>query len=105
MDKLCETCWGCCCKTMIIAPVCQNEMDFLVDTRGVKIPGGVLIPCRCRYLGDDSRCTVYNHRPKVCKDYAPGGPACIATRQAFHAILGQADQPAVAGITPSPSER
>lgn len=33
---------------------------------------------RCRALGDDGRCTIYENRPKLCADYLPGSsPLCV----------------------------
>lgn len=32
----------------------------------------------CRALGPDGRCTVYDDRPQLCRDFAPGSdPLCV----------------------------
>lgn len=32
---------------------------------------------RCIALSEDNLCTIYEDRPKLCKDFAKGGPLCI----------------------------
>ena len=33
---------------------------------------------RCTALGEDGRCTVYDRRPQLCRDYEPGSsPLCV----------------------------
>ncbi|AKU89874.1 YkgJ family cysteine cluster protein [Vulgatibacter incomptus] len=46
------TCCGACC----VAP----------DIAALDKPLGV----RCRHLGDDNLCTIYESRPQICRDYA-----------------------------------
>jgi Fe-S-cluster containining protein len=47
--------------------------------------------CGCAMLDqrDHKRCTVYAHRPTVCREFTRGGPECIREYLAFHRCLGR----------------
>ena len=32
---------------------------------------------KCVWLSDDNKCMHYEHRPKVCRDFTIGEPACL----------------------------
>jgi Fe-S-cluster containining protein len=38
--------------------------------------GKVHISHRCPKLADDGKCTIYEHRPKICRDYVCKYPQC-----------------------------
>jgi len=45
-----------------------NTMVFIRNKRWYKMSTG-----RCRYLGQDNRCGIYDTRPQVCRDHNPPG--------------------------------
>jgi Fe-S-cluster containining protein len=55
---------------------------------------------RCRYLGDDSMCTIYDQRPKPCRDHRP--PYCQRYIDAQPVVLARPEDvdAYVAGLTP-----
>lgn len=60
-------------------------------------PSGVDVMARlddgwCAALDRNTmRCTIYSVRPRLCRDYAMGGPDCLAERAAW---FGSATRPA-----------
>ncbi len=36
---------------------------------------------RCGYLDDYNQCTTYETRPRICRDFSPGGVACCRFRE------------------------
>lgn len=82
MNPTCRDCGAVCCKGVMFATTLRNQ-EFLIQTRGAKsIPGGVVVPCRCRYLSHDNRCTIYAVRPEACRIWAVGGAGCRLAREA-----------------------
>ena len=59
-DVVCRQCGTCC-----VAP----------DISTLGKPPGV----RCRHLGDDLRCRIYDERPAVCRGYRPDGLCDLIT--------------------------
>lgn len=35
----------------------------------IHIKNKLFIPCRCAWLTDNRTCSIYKHRPDICKDY------------------------------------
>ncbi|MDC3379182.1 YkgJ family cysteine cluster protein [Planctomycetota bacterium] len=62
------------------ARLTQNEQEQLTEFRGtrcfMKISGE-----RCVNLQGDMRCSIYERRPQVCRDYEQGGEACAFDRE------------------------
>lgn len=104
----CETCRGACCESFTIpaadvsAPGNDErrwlELHALV-TRGPLGGRELTFECRCRALTADGRCGIYEARPKMCRDYQPGGAWCLAvvrarrTPEEYSRIRGPQDPP------------
>ena len=78
----CLECRGACCEQLILpAPSPFGEtadsFDFLA-ARGDVLKESVILDCRCPHLEPDGRCSCYDVRPRFCRDYKAGGPACLA---------------------------
>ena len=76
----CTTC-GNCCKTLQIV-VDKDDIKRLAPKLGLtpakfeaeyvtanEFRDMCFKSSPCRFLGDDNRCTVYEHRPKACRDF------------------------------------
>ena len=90
----CETCIGLCCGRAIgnifLYPD-QSEWDRKVIADGKsytdsQFPGHQFIARRhdgaCVFLSDDNRCTIYNQRPFVCRQYT-----CLKPDQALGIVF------------------
>lgn len=80
---LCEQCAAACCRYIALPidrPRTARDYD---DVRWYLMHENVSIfveegdwycqfQTRCRNLGTDNRCTVYETRPKICREYEPG---------------------------------
>ena len=80
---LCEHCPAACCRYVAIPldkPTCGRDYD---DIRWYLLHEGVSVfveegdwyiqfQTRCKRLGDDNRCTIYETRPRICRDYEAG---------------------------------
>lgn len=53
--------------------------------------------CQCSFLGGDPGalvgCLIYEERPKVCRDFKPGSPACLHAIKTFREALGDQSKP------------
>lgn len=95
MASPCDTCSkpGSCCKGFILSPLFSPanwERDapqtlahlgvpFFRVVEAVRAPGDemVAVRCDCDRIGVDGRCTDYENRPSVCRDYSPlSDPLC-----------------------------
>jgi Fe-S-cluster containining protein len=89
-NPMCEICGGACCEavTLDITPFAQSS-DFVrfLEFRSVpqirEVDGKQSVNMRmfeakCLML-KDGRCCVYDHRPKMCQMFEPGGPNCQTT--------------------------
>lgn len=81
----CDLCAGACCETLVVpvelGMLSQQDRRFF-RLRGDFEAGGVRVDARCRALGADGRCTVYESRPEACRTYEVGSPACVAAVRA-----------------------
>ena len=50
--------------------------------------GGKPAGVRCVNLTDDYKCSIYNHRPKVCADFNAEAEFCGTTQEEAMTILG-----------------
>lgn len=85
---ICDGC-GACCRTY---PVIVSEDDALHEPRiavqGKQIPGKevtfTLTPVEgvldCCFLDAANRCSIYDTRPKICRDFAAGNSQCQEAR-------------------------
>jgi Fe-S-cluster containining protein len=71
---------------MIAAPT--DDVRRWVEVRGELVPHelleGIMLPeaglrldVRCTKLTDDGRCGIYEERPDVCREFAPGNRHCL----------------------------
>ncbi len=80
---LCEHCAAACCRYLALPmdkPTSKRDYD---DIRWYLMHEGVTVfvedgdwyvqyQTRCRNLGDDYRCMIYDTRPEICREYEPG---------------------------------
>jgi Fe-S-cluster containining protein len=80
---LCEQCAAACCRYIALPidkPRTARDYD---DIRWYVMHQGVSVfvedgdwycqfQTRCRSLGADNRCTIYQARPEICREYEPG---------------------------------
>jgi len=83
-EKTCEGCGGLCCSYAAVetdAPTSIDDYEDLVFYiyHGVKVSVAqddprkrtwfLEFPGRCRYLTAEGLCTIYEHRPRVCREH------------------------------------
>lgn len=92
----CDTCSkpGACCQRFVLSPLfspanwehdaprrlAEYGVPFFRVTEAVRSPGDEMVGvrCSCDLLGADGRCTDYENRPGVCRDYQPlSDPLCV----------------------------
>lgn len=87
----CQACRGACCESFIIPaadlrPPGGDERRWLelhaTAAEGFLGRRELSFECRCTALTAEGRCGIYGERPKVCRDYRPGGWDCLATVKA-----------------------
>ena len=62
-------------------PIRETIIDLALTLVGLKQDQEYYeIRGRCGYLDADNRCTTYDDRPKICRDFPPGGVACLRFR-------------------------
>ncbi|MGD2109966.1 MAG: YkgJ family cysteine cluster protein [Phycisphaerae bacterium] len=81
---LCEHCAAACCRYLALPidkPTTKRDFD---DIRWYLMHEGVSVfvedgdwyvqyQTRCKNLGSDNRCTIYETRPEICAEYEPNG--------------------------------
>ncbi len=78
----CDDCAAVCCRLEVICPS-ETGIPPYLTTRN---PWGMRVMRRlddawCAALDRDSlRCRIYEQRPEVCRNFAMGGPDCLAER-------------------------
>lgn len=80
---LCEHCLAACCRYIALPldkPTTQRDYD---DIRWYLMHQGICVfveegdwyvqfQARCKNLGVDNRCGIYESRPEICREYEPG---------------------------------
>lgn len=86
MDLDCQSCGACCRGTGHGVELAPGEMAARPDL--VRVGDGHRSMLRvlgdCVALERNSErwsCSVYDVRPRVCRDFAPGSAACLAARE------------------------
>ncbi len=80
-SNICEHCNARCCRYYALPidkPETYKEFDFvrwylLHEKTSVFIDDGVwflLVDNKCKNLGDDNRCMIYEKRPQICREYS-----------------------------------
>lgn len=61
----------------------DSDSRYYFKLHGISIPeaNAIYMHVPCRMLDRNGRCIDYEHRPKICRDYAVGCPACVLTRR------------------------
>ncbi len=90
----CESCTALCCRYFALEIDAPGSADELEDIRWYLLHEGawvwsddgkwyLQVDRRCRFLGDDDRCTIYEARPRICREYGlpeyrakPEDPLC-----------------------------
>ncbi|MGA7801127.1 MAG: YkgJ family cysteine cluster protein [Gammaproteobacteria bacterium] len=78
----CDTCEALCCRLQVLL---IGDNDIPAAMTEWSDWGGEVMRRRddgwCTALDRSTmRCTIYAHRPQVCRDYEMGGPECIDER-------------------------
>jgi len=75
----CSACGGACCESLTLNIKTESpDMNRWFELRGRVLPvGGIEFECACTKLAL-GQCTIYETRPQVCRDLAPGGSDCLA---------------------------
>ncbi len=74
----CVVCRGACCESITLDLRSENaDVQRWLDLHGQRVVGGLNLACACSALRE-GRCTIYDDRPRVCRDYAVGSAACLA---------------------------
>lgn len=79
-EELCNYCTGKCCRYFALPidkPATYEEYDevrwyLLHENATVFVEDGswfLLVHTICKALDENNRCTIYEHRPQVCRDY------------------------------------
>ena len=78
MNKACSLCRGACCEGIIL-PVKFRDSDIQkwFALHGTQTDVGVYMECKCSAL-KRGKCSLYESRPNVCKDFPVGSPGCIS---------------------------
>ena len=71
---VCSKC-GTCCKYQVVEVqhqiYTQSDMNYynyhdIIFERKNRNVDYKLIPCRCKYLGEDNLCKIFHNRPDIC---------------------------------------
>ncbi len=85
MSSQCDECGGKCCQGILLPMTSDHSVNRWLELhgKGHTLIGQefVYIDARCEMLGEDGRCTGYEDRPQVCRDYPGDGPSCRWTRR------------------------
>lgn len=89
----CEACRGACCEEVLIPRVMfaapNDDVRRWFELRGSIVPhellegielpeAGLRLEVPCGAL-EDGLCSIYEDRPDVCREFAPGGRHCLET--------------------------
>lgn len=93
----CSSCEAACCKTYGHVGLLDDEKDKYEHARKHRNNEWIIpaVDGRCPYLGDDDRCSIYEDRPRACRDFS-----CVHTYGLFGVQHGEflAFHPEVASL-------
>lgn len=72
----CRACGGACCETIIVPLSSDEDTDRWVSLHGTRLDARVALDCRCSKLDTEGRCSIYDERPQLCRDFPVGSSAC-----------------------------
>jgi Fe-S-cluster containining protein len=75
-SKICEECGGKCCKVKYAMASLKFDKDAdhyhqVRETKHIDTPAGRVYfnELPCQYLTEDNKCSIYEDRPQVCKNF------------------------------------
>ena len=73
-SEVCEACGARCCTIQLPMPFTDDRKIEWFNTVVEEIDGIEALPnglyaYTCGYLGEDNKCTIYETRPQMCRDY------------------------------------
>ena len=84
----CHACGACCREAFHVVEVSRRDPFARSHRALLEVEDGRLVldrpggRCRCLAGGPGAwRCTAYEARPRSCRDFAPGGEACLEARR------------------------
>ena len=73
----CEICGGACCKSFLIwKGVFKTDVSAWLALHGKEEGNGVRFDLQCSAL-KDGLCSIYDHRPEMCKTAKVGNRMCL----------------------------
>ena len=82
----CECCDACCCQLEVML-ICDRDVParFVADDRWGGQVMRRLDDGWCAALDRDTmRCTIYERRPDICRDFEMGDSDCVAVRTLYY---------------------
>lgn len=83
----CQTCGACCRGLGVdVSPIHDKGVPerMVKDDRlmgpQMRVKNGVCV-AMCGQIGVKSRCSIYERRPQVCRDFEPGSSLCMWARK------------------------
>lgn len=73
MNEKCFKCGGSCCIGLVISPTPESLSWYAMH--GEVEGDRVFLECECKHL-KLGKCSIYEDRPQMCKDYEVGSEAC-----------------------------
>lgn len=82
-EKMCEECGGECCRHIAVpVPAVDNpDMQWVYCRGKIDADGLWRVEARCKHLGADNKCAIYETRPQSCQNFKPGGAECRKARE------------------------
>lgn len=76
----CFLCQGACCESIVFdeKQLSPDHKTWLL-LHGKQKEGMIELDCKCKKLGKDGKCTIYENRPDMCRVFSLGGQACLNT--------------------------
>ena len=94
----CLECRGACCESLVLRAENGEQGAWLRVFAARPLPDAeVEFEVRCSRLAACGRCGIYDERPAICRDFAPGGAACLdvvrrrRTPEQYQLIRDEAD--------------
>lgn len=85
----CEACRGACCETILLPETLQVDPEWFEARGGRIVPGALEIACVCPKLDTWGACSIYDERPRLCREYDLGGVHCRSAIRRLRTPLQQ----------------
>jgi Fe-S-cluster containining protein len=76
MHPACKLCRGACCESFLWPATGNAKFDEYALARGHAVPGCIAEWNHVCEKLKDGKCSIYEKRPQVCREYLPGSVAC-----------------------------